>query len=87
MSEEDLFARFWRALKGPNWVGRPGYRDYGEARCEMFDGKGYNGKGTCNSDGHYLCTECSHLSPSAPRFVEHGRDGRRDRLRLFWGRP
>ena len=49
-------------------------------------GKGYTGRGTCHSDGHYLCVECSELSPDAPRFHEHGRAGRADRLRLFWAR-
>lgn len=69
--------------------------------CESFDGAGYNGKGRCHSDGHYLCTECSQLAPDAPRF-QHGsgawlgrrmasrlerRAGRAYRLRLFWARP
>lgn len=85
------FERFWRRLRGPSWpgvalLGRPGFRDP-DGRCDEFDGKGYDGKGTCHSDGHYLCDECSHLSPSAPRFTEYGRDGRKDRLRLFWRRP
>ena len=52
--------------------------------CDCFDGCVYDGSGDCDSDGHYLCTACSRLSPQAPRF--HGRDGRRDRLRLFWRR-
>ena len=52
--------------------------------CAEFDGKGYNGRGDCMSDGHYMCTECSELSPDAYRFTEHGRDGRADRLRLYW---
>ena len=40
--------------------------------------------GKCHSDGHYLCVECSQLSPEAPRFVDYGRDGRRDRLVAFF---
>lgn len=70
----------------PPFVGTPGVRDP-DGVCESFDGKGYNGRGQCLSDGHYLCVECSELSPDAPRFQEHGRAGRVDRLRLFWRRP
>jgi|GEM_PF-2098812 len=66
-------------------IGTPGIRDP-DGVCESFDGKGYTGRGTCHSDGHYLCVECSELSPDAPRFHEHGRAGRADRLRLFWAR-
>lgn len=66
-------------------VGAPGIRDP-EHPCELFDGLGYNGRGDCHSDGHWLCTDCSLLSPEAPRFIEYGREGRIDRLRLFWGR-
>lgn len=80
----------WRMLEaevnGRSYIGMPGVRDP-EYPCELFDGKGYDGRGRCHSDGHYMCTECSHLSPEAPRFEEnHGRDGRQDRLLLFWGR-
>ena len=85
MPEPEL-ERFWRRLRGPLWFAHPGFRDP-DARCEAFNTDGYNGRGGCDSDGHYLCNECSHLSPNAPRFTEYGRDGRRDRLRLFWGRP
>jgi hypothetical protein len=53
--------------------------------CEDFDGAGYDGTGQCYSDGHYICTECSRLSPTAPRF-EQTRAGRGDRLRLYWAR-
>jgi hypothetical protein len=69
----------------PPFMGTPGVRDP-EYVCESFDGKGYDGQGRCHSDGHYLCTECSELSPDAPRFQEPGRAGRLDRLRLFWAR-
>ncbi len=65
--------------------GTPGVRDP-DSPCDAFDGRHYDGTGDCMSDGHYLCVECSLLSPEAPRFTEYGRDGRRDRLRLFWGR-
>lgn len=64
--------------------GAPGVRDPDHV-CEAFNGKGYDGSGSCDSDGHYLCDECSHLSPKAPRFENEG--GRGDRLRLFWARP
>ncbi len=37
------------------------------------------------SDGHYLCVECSELSPESPCFTQD-RDGRRERLLLFWRR-
>lgn len=71
----------------PGLFGTVGVRDP-DGPCELFDGLGYDGGGDCMSDGHYLCTECSHLSPEAPRFEEnYGRDGRRDRLLLFWHRP
>lgn len=70
----------------PPMLGTVGVRDPDDL-CEGFDAKHYDGRGHCMSDGHYLCTECSELSPEAPRFQEYGRDGRRDRLRLFWSRP
>lgn len=54
--------------------------------CEAFDRKGYDGGGSCLSDGHYLCVECSELAPAASRFEEYGRAGRADRLRLYWRR-
>jgi hypothetical protein len=69
----------------PGILGAVGVRDP-EGVCEAFDGKGYDGTGRCDSDGHYLCTECSHLSPDAPRFQEYGLAGRVDRLLLFWRR-
>lgn len=69
----------------PPLIGTVGVRDP-EYPCELFDGKGYDGRGDCDSDGHYLCVECSLLSPESPRFTEYGRDGRRDRLRLYWRR-
>jgi hypothetical protein len=69
----------------PPLVGTAGVRDP-ESVCEAFDGEGYDGRGRCMSDGHYLCTECSDLSPDAYRFTEYGRAGRRDRLLLFWRR-
>ncbi len=80
--------RNWESLRRfvnsePPLFGTPGVRDP-DFPCELFDGLGYDGHGTCFSDGHYLCKECSHLSPKAPRFVENGDDGRRDRLRLYW---
>jgi hypothetical protein len=65
-------------------LGGDGIRDP-ENLCVEFDGRGYNGMGQCHSDGHYLCTDCSHLSPNAPRFT-WDLDGRADRLRLFWRR-
>lgn len=64
-------------------MGVVGVRDP-EHPCEDFNGRGYEGRGRCKSDGHYLCTECSELSPEASRFVEYGRDGRRDRLILHF---
>lgn len=70
----------------PGFVGVPGVRDPDHV-CEIFDGRHYNGRGDCMSDGHYLCVECSELSPDAYRFTEYGRAGRADRLRLFWARP
>jgi hypothetical protein len=76
-----------RAVNGERgFIGVPGVRDP-DGVCEGFDGRGYDGRGQCLSDGHYLCAECSELSPDAPRFQEYGRAGRADRLRLFWSRP
>lgn len=68
----------------PPFFGTVGVRDVDNV-CEEFNGRGYDGTGRCDSDGHYLCTECSHLSPEAPRFTQD-RAGRGDRLRLFWRR-
>jgi hypothetical protein len=63
-------------------LGTIGVRDP-DGPCEAFDGKGYDGGGRCMSDGHYLCTECSELSPEAPRFAEnYGWRGVLDRLEL-----
>lgn len=73
-------------VNGRTVLGQAGVRDP-DGACEEFDGAGYDGSGSCSSDGHYLCAECSHLSPTAPRFEEYGRDGRADRLRLYWSRP
>lgn len=69
----------------PGPFGAPGIRDP-EYPCEEFDGRNYDGTGSCKSDGHYLCKGCSKLSKDAPRFVEHGVQGRADRLLLFWAR-
>ena len=73
------------SVNGRTTFGAPGVRDP-EYPCEEYDALGYNGQGECMSDGHYECTGCSHLSPAASRFEEYGREGRRDRLRLFWAR-
>ncbi len=73
-------------VNGRTVLGQAGVRDP-EYICEDFNGAGYDGSGKCLSDGHYLCVECSELAPNAPRFEEFGRDGRRDRLRLYWRRP
>jgi hypothetical protein len=61
-------------------MGQPGVRDP-DGRCDAFDGRGYDGGGDCESDGHYLCLECSLLSPDAERFHQYGADGRLDRIR------
>jgi len=76
----------YRHVNGrPGLFGTPGVRDP-DYPCEAFDGERYDGRGDCMSDGHYMCTECSRLSPEAYRFTDFGRDGRRDRLLLFWRR-
>lgn len=76
----------YRFVNGkPPLFGTEGVRDPAY-QCEEFDARGYDGTGRCLSDGHYMCVECSHLSPNAPRFEEFGRAGRADRLRLFWAR-
>ena len=77
----------WRALvelvNGRFHHGQLGIRDP-EYPCPEYNGRGYDGTGQCDSDGHYECVNCSHLSPRAPRFGSM--HGRADRLRLFWGR-
>lgn len=81
-------AQRWNELhafvNGRTTFGQVGVRDP-ENPCDAFDAGGYDGKGHCYSDGHYMCTECSQLSPEAPRFTDR-RDGRGYRLRLFWQR-
>jgi hypothetical protein len=81
-------AQRWNELhavvNGRTTFGQVGVRDP-ENPCENFDAAGYDGCGVCYSDGHYMCTECSKLSPDAPRFTQ-SRDGRGYRLRLFWKR-
>jgi len=63
----------WRALieevNGRASFGAVGVRDP-QFPCEGYDGKGYAGHGRCDSDGHYMCLRCSHLSPTAPRFTD-----------------
>lgn len=42
--------------------GVAGIRDP-DAPCHMFDDSGWGPKnGDCDTDGHYLCDECSHMS-------------------------
>jgi hypothetical protein len=71
-------------VNGRTMLHQVGVRDP-ENPCEAFDGQGYDGTGRCDSDGHYICNECSHLAPDAPRFNQD-RAGRADRLRLYWAR-
>ena len=67
----------------PPLFGTVGVRDP-DYPCESFDGRGYNGHGRCQSDGHYMCEECSELSSDASRFEEnYGAAGRLDRIRLL----
>jgi hypothetical protein len=85
-----IFPIAWAELienvNGRTFLGQIGVRDP-DGLCEVFDGQGYDGRGKCMSDGHYLCVDCSLLSPEATRFEgNYGRDGRRDRLLLFWRR-
>lgn len=86
MSALRAWAELVENVNGRTCIGQRGVRDP-DGPCEEFTATGYDGTGTCRSDGHYLCVECHHLSPEAPRFVEYGRDGRGDRLRLYWHRP
>lgn len=85
MSALTAWAELVANVNGKTVLGQLGVRDPDNV-CEDFDRKGYNGFGNCTSDGHYLCVECSNLSPEAARFVEYGRSGRADRMRLFWAR-
>lgn len=80
------WAELFANINGRTYLAQVFIRDPDNV-CELFDKEGYNGRGKCMSDGHYLCVECSELSPEAPRFEENnGREGRRDRLLLFWRR-
>lgn len=61
----------WRGLVaqlngGPIQDGEPGIRDI-DAPCEAFEPAGAafdmaNGTGDCQTDGHYICSECVHIS-------------------------
>lgn len=62
MSVLTQWAELEASLNGRTYLGQRGVRDP-DSPCELFDGESYNGRGDCHSDGHYLCTECSHLSP------------------------
>lgn len=54
-----------RAVKGKvTPVGLPGHRDP-ENRCDMYDPRPERQPGDCASDGHYLCSRCSHFSKRA----------------------
>lgn len=73
----------WRALVseingGRTPDGEPGIRDV-DAPCDEFEPVGApweqsEGGGSCDTDGHYICSECVHISLSAVR-------GRRDLCR------
>lgn len=43
--------------------GTPGIRDV-DAPCDAF-GPGDPGGGRCDTDGHYICAECVHMSAVA----------------------
>ena len=61
----------WRALVNEINGGRipdgePGIRDI-DAPCESFEPAGApnqfaEGNGTCETDGHYICSECVHIA-------------------------
>lgn len=61
----------WRALVSELCGGRvpdglPGIRDI-DAPCEVFEPVGAPherapGNGDCETDGHYICSECVHIS-------------------------
>ena len=69
-------------VNGRSVLGQAGVRDP-DGPCEAFTATAYDGSGKCMSDGHYLCVECSELSPDAPRFFQYGVSGRLDRIRLL----
>jgi hypothetical protein len=46
------------AYTGPPYVGQPGVRDP-EHPCDVFTPG--EPDGDCESDGHYVCSECRHL--------------------------
>lgn len=74
-----VLVRFVNASDG---VGAAGVRDP-EFPCILFNAEGYAGTGDCMSDGHYLCVDCSLLSPDADRFHQFGAGGRLDRILLL----
>lgn len=78
------WAELVAGVNGRTLFGQAGVRDP-DNQCSEYDGLGYDGSGSCLSDGHYECQNCSKLAPNAPRFENEG--GRADRLRLFWRRP
>lgn len=59
----------WRpllaALHGVAKIGEPGIRD-ADSPCDVFD-PGTPGGGDCDTDGHYMCSECRHISERETR--------------------
>lgn len=83
MSQLGPFTDLYLAVNAyPGRFGTVGVRDP-DGICEAFDGRGFDGSGRCMSDGHYLCAECSQLSPNAERFEQYGWKGVLDRLELI----
>jgi hypothetical protein len=68
-----LWAMLEASVNGRSLIGTPGVRDP-EAPCEQFS-PGRNA-GLCETDGHYLCDECSECVPRCfnckrvPRYCE-----------------
>ncbi len=75
-AEQMAIPPVWRSLVNEINGGRipdgePGIRDV-DAPCEVFDPVGTAfqtapGTGDCETDGHYICAECVHISRDALR--------------------
>jgi len=61
-------ALLWRPVLFDPHFGKPGIRD-SDHPCSGFE-PGDPGTGSCDTDGHYMCLECKHMSRSAVAFRE-----------------
>jgi len=57
------WAQLAASVNGKTIFGMDGVRDP-DARCDDFK-NGHAGHGQCDTDGHYMCLECAHMSHHA----------------------